>query len=346
SYLNVGQNGLPEANRIPMEFFATYHVNAPYTGGKIETSEDVLKKNHNVSDAAVTMTGLQLFANGIRFNGARKTEAAYQEQRIISLGIDRSGAQYSLLNAGTMIGGLLSGWNEGSMAYRAQQQFRYGNTGQRIGLGVLFGGELLTHVIGLAATPGLPSESEYLAGETDGITNLQARAFRLNVPTIAARDGLMILGSVGAFGDLNKAVQGDTGHQVWWGTTHGALVLGGLVMVLTSGQGNGNGFFGRSILGNQPPNTDRIEIVGSDYDYPAQDGQFHRLSIGSAALSYGFNGLAELVFDKIKYDGLKGKEAEKQLEDLKKKDGSKPTVQVNASTDGKTGFQLGVSGTF
>lgn len=348
SYLNVGKNGLPDSNRLPMEFFATYHVNAPYTGGKVETSEDVLKKNQNVSDAAVTMTGLQLFANSIRFNGARKTEAAYQEQRIISLAIDRSGSQYSLLNAGTMMGGVLTGWNEGSMAYRGQQQFRYGNTGQRIGLGVLFGAELTANIIGLAATPGLPSESEYLAGQTEGITNLQARAFRIGLPTIAARDGLMVLGSVGAFGDLNKAVQGDTGHQIWWGSTHGALVVGGLVMVLTSGIGNGNGFFGRSVLGNQPPNTNSIEIVGSDYDYPAQDGQFHRVSIGSAALSYGFNGLAELVFDKIKYDGLRGKEAEKKLEDLKKgkPDPTKPTVQVNASTDGRTGFNLGLSGTF
>jgi hypothetical protein len=350
SYLNVGKNGLPESNRLPMEFFASYHINPPYTGGKVETSEDVLKKNQTVGDAQVTMTGLQLFTNAIRFNGVRKTEAAYQQQRIISLGIDSTGSQYSLLNAGTMIGGLLSGYNEGAMAYRGQQQFRYGNTGQRIALGVMFGGELLADVIGLAATPGLPNETEYLNGEHEGITNLQARAFRLTLPTVAARDGLMILGSVGAFGDLNKAVQGDTGHQIWWGTTHGGLVLGGLVMVLTSGIGNGNGFFGRSILGNQPPNTDRIEIVGSDYDYPAQDGQFHRVSIGSAALSYGLNGLVELVFDKIKYENLRGKEAEKKLEDLEKKGGkpdpTKPQVQVGVSTDGKTGFNLSLNGTF
>lgn len=349
SYLNVGKNGLPESNRIPMEFFLTYHINAPYTGGKVETAEDVLKKNQSVSDSQVTMTALTLFSNAIRFNGARKTEAAYQQQRLISLGIDRTGSQYTLLNGGTMIGGLLSGWNEGSMAYRGQQQFRYGNTGQRIGLGVLFGTELGVNLIGLAATPGLPSESEYKDGQVEGITNLQARAFRLNLPTIAARDGLMILGSVGAFGDLNKAVQGDTGHQIWWGATHSGLVLGGLVMVLTSGIGNGNGFFGRSILGNQPPNTDKLEVVGSDYDYPAQDGQFHRLSIGSAALGYGLNGLLELAFDKIKYDGLKGKEAEKKLEDQKKgskPDPSKPQVQVGVQTDGRTGFQLGVNGTF
>jgi len=350
SYLNVGKNGLPESNRLPMEFFATYHINPPYTGGKVETPEDVLKKNQTVGDAQVTMTGLQLFANAIRFNGTYKTEAAYQEQRIISLGIDRTGSQYTLLNGGTMIGGLLSGWNQGAMAYRGQQQFRYGNTGQRIGLGVLFGAELTANIIGLAATPGLPSESEYLAGKTEGITNLQARAFRIGLPTIAARDGLMILGSVGAFGDLNKAIQGDTGHQIWYGSTHGGLFLGGLILVLTSGMGNGNGFFGRSVLGNQPPNTDRIEIVGSEYDYPAQDAQFHRLSIGSAALSYGLNGLIEWGFDKMKYDGLRGKEAEKKVKDMEKQGGkpdpAKPQVQVGVSTDGKTGFQLGLNGTF
>ncbi|MCC7345739.1 MAG: hypothetical protein IT573_12445 [Deltaproteobacteria bacterium] len=349
TYLNFDSNGLPETNRLPIEFFASYHINPPYVGKESLTSEDVLAENHLVTDSQVTMSALMLAANGIRFNSLRKTEAAYQSQRIISLGLDRTGSQYSLLNAGTMIGGLLSGWNEGAMGYRLQQQFRYGNNGQRIGLGVLLGTELGINLIGLAATPGLPNESEYLSGQTEGITNLQARAFRLNLPMIATRDGLVLLGGLGAFGDLNKAVKDGGGQAAWWATTHGALALGGLVMVLTSGIGNGNGFFGRSILGNQPPNTDRLEVVGSDYDYPAQDGQFYRLSGGSAFLSYGINGLLEYGIDKIKYDTRKGTEAQKKLDDIEgknKKDPSKPEVKVNVSTDGRSNFQIGVGGTF
>ena len=348
TYFNVGKNGLPESNRLPIEFFASYHLNPPYVGAEPRTPDEFLATNTTVTDAQVTMSSLMLFANAFRFNGVRKTEAAYQSQRIVSLGLDQSGGQYSLLNGGTMVGGILSGYNEGAMGYRLQQQFRYGNTGQRIGLGVVLGTELGVNLIGLAATPGLPSESEYLAGKTEGITNLQARAFRMNAPMVATRDGLIVLGALGAFGDLNKAISGDGGHQAWWLSTHGVLAVGGLVMVLTSGIGNGNGFFGKSVLGNQPPNTNSLEVVGSDYDYPAQNGQFYRVSAGSALLGYGINGALEYFLDSVKYNKLKVQQYEGKPGPVTpaKKDPTKPDVQVGVATDGKTGFSIGLNGTF
>lgn len=348
TYLNFGNNGLPESNRLPIEFFATYHLNPPYIGADPKTPAEFLATNTTVTDAQVTMSALMLASNAIRFNGARKTEAAYQSQRIISLGLDRTGAQYSLLNGGTMITGLLSGWNEGAMAYRLQQQFHYGNNGQRIGLGVLLGTELGINLIGIAATPGLPSEEEYLAGKREGITNLQARAFRLNAPMVATRDGLVLLGGLGAFGNLNKAIEEGGGQTAWWMGAHGTLALGGLVMVLTSGIGNGNGFFGKSVLGNQPPNTDSLEIVGSDYDYGAQNGQFYRLSAGSALLSYGINGALEYFLDLGKYKSLKVDqyEGEKKPAKSARKDPLKPDVNVAVSTDARTGFQIGINGSF
>ncbi len=351
SYLNFSSNGLPESNRLPIEFFASYHLNPPYVGAEPKTKEEFLATNTTVTDAQVTMSALMLASNAIRFNGARKTEAAYQSQRIVSLGLDRTGGQYSLLNGGTMVGGLLSGWNEGAMAYRLAPQFRYGNTGQRIGLGVLLGTELGINLIGLAATPGLPSEEEYLAGKTEGITNLQARAFRMNAPMVATRDGLVLLGGLGAFGDLNAAIKGDGKQTAWWLGSHGALAVGGLVMVLTSGNWSGNGFFGKSILGNQPPNSPTLAVVGSEYDYPAQEGQFYRLSAGSALLSYGLNGALEYLIDLGTYKKLHNEELDKKVKDLEeerkgKKVSSKPDINVGVSTDGKTGFQIGVNGTF
>ncbi len=346
TYLNFGSNGLPDTNRLPIEFFANYHFNSPYVGGDPTSPEDFLTRKTTISDAQITMSALMVASDAVRANASRKTEAAYQEQRIVSLGVDRTDKQYGLLNAGTMIGGLISGWGEGSLAYRLAPQFRYGNNGQRIGLAAVLGTELGANLIGLAATPGLPSEADYKAGKTDGITNIQARAFRLNVPMILIRDGLTGLGAVGAFGDLNKAIKDGGGQTAWWLGAHGGLAVGGLVLVLTSGIGNGTGFFGKSILGNQPPNTNSIEIVGSDYDYPVQDGQYFRLAGGSALLSYGINGALQYFLDKGKYTSLKAKQYEDPAGAAPKKDPSKPDVNVGINTDGRTKFQIGLSGTF
>jgi len=347
TYLNFGNIGLPDTNRVPIEFFANYHFNSPYVGGDPQTPDDFLAGKTKVTDAQITMSALMVASDAVRANASRKTESAYQEQRIVSLGLDRSDKQYGTLNAGTMIGGLISGWGEGSLAYRLAPQFRYGNNGQRIGLGAVLGTELGINLIGLAATPGLPSQADYLAGKTDGITNLQARAFRLNVPVILVRDGLAGLGALGAFGDLSKAIKDGGGQTAWWVGAHGTLAVGGLVMILTSGIGNGTGFFGKSILGNQAPNTDHLEVVGSDYDYPAQNGQYYRLAMGSAFLSYGVNGALQYFLDLGKYNSLKTKQYEKDKPGAgPSKDPTKPDINVGFNTDGRTKFQIGVNGTF
>jgi len=348
AYINSSDNGLPLTNRLPLEFSLAYHINSPYIADKAQVKDDVLLANSTVTNAQVTLDGISLFTGWIRNNIARKTEAAYQSQRLISLGQGQAGdAQYSLLNTGTFLGGLITGFGEGSEAYRAQRELRYGNTGQRAVLGSLLGVELLTDIIGFAATPGLPSEADYKAGKTEGITNLQARAFRTTLPMVATRDGLIVLGAVGAFGDLNKSLQGDSFHSWYYPTIHGVLGVGGLVLALTSGNFTGNGFFGNSILGNQPPNAKSIEIVGSPYDYPAQNLQYYRLQAGGAALSYGLSGLLEWGLDKVSYTSLpKDRPVDKTDGAAKKPDPSKPPVSVNVSTDGRSNFNIGVSGQF
>lgn len=342
TYLNFPQNGLPESNRLPIEFFLSYHVNSPYVADKATTADDVLAANERVTDAQVTMSALNLFTGTLRNNNIRKTETAYQSQRIIALAIDDK--QYGLLNAGTMVGGVVSGFNEGTTAYRLQRELRFGSNGHRIGLGVLLGTEMAINLAGMFATPGLPTQSEYLAGEREGITNLQARTFRLSLPTIATRDALLTLGAVGAFGDLNKSIKGEPFHSWWWPSTHAFLGLGGLVMVLTSGDQSGSGFFGRSILGNTPPNTDRLEIVGSPYDYPGQSGQFYRLETGAMALSYGVSGLLEWGLDKYKYNDLKANP--KPESSGKKQDKKGPDIHIGVNTDGRTAGNVTVFGSF
>ncbi len=345
TYFNLGDSGLPDSNRLPIDFFLNYHLRTPNPGNAKQTPEDVLRDNERVTDSQVVLSALTLFTGWIANNQTRKTEAAYQTQRIVSLGLERDPKTYGLTNAGTFVGGISSGSSEGLTAYRVQREMRYGRNGHSLFLGSMLGLELGFNLIGVVATPGLPSREEYLNGEVDGISNLQARSFRLGLPATLTRDALIGLGAYGAFGDLNKSIQGDGFHKVYYPSVHGGMAVLGLALILTSGDGTGTGFLNESILGNQIPNTENLEIVGSRFDYPAQSRQFYQLETGAMALSYGVSGLLEWAKDKYQYNDLKanprGKKAKKTAGQAKSGE-----TRVGFSTDGHSHLNLSISGTF
>lgn len=304
---------LPQLNRVPLELGATWHFNPPPVPGDPETPEEVV--NPKTKDAEVGMTAFTMLADGVSNHVRAKQEAAFELSRPLFFG-DRS--QFTLLNVGSTMSGIFNGWAEGSLGFRLSKNLRYGNKGQRIGLGVLMGVELGVNLIGVAATPGTPDNIQTFPGQTvppdadlsnnEALANLDGRAFRLRWPTVATRDGLALLGAVGAFGDRGKAIQGEGFHAWYYPTIHGALGVAGLAMVLTSGNGSGEGFFGQSILGNQPPPFnpgDTIELNDTDYNLTTQAGNYHQLQIGTAVLSYGVNGVLDYLSGVGSYNKLK-----------------------------------------
>jgi hypothetical protein len=217
--------------------------------------------------------------------------------------------QYALLNTGSFFNATLSGLDQGSLAYRLTWNLRYGDTGQRAAIGTLMGAEFLVNAIGALATPGipervdtfpgaLPPDGEVPAGREE-VTNLQAQAFRLAWPVNLGRGALAGLGAVGAWGDINEAVRDETPHFL---IAHSALGVGGLVLVLTSGDFSGEGFFSNSILGNQAPTgAETVEVTDSRFSIGNQQSQFIRLETGVMLLSYAGNGLVDYLTRRLAY---------------------------------------------
>ena len=344
-YLQSEQLGLPEINRLPIEFQANWHFAEPAYAFKPRTSQEVLRDN--VSDAEVTMTAATLGTNEVLNNFRRKQEAAYEETRILSFG---NKSQFTLTNAGTFLNGILTGWSEGSLAHRLARDFHYGNTEQRVALASVLGVELAANLIGLATTPGTPDQVQTFPGQTvppaanlsgnAGITDMQARAFRMNVPQILVRDGLTALGALGTFGDRNQAIKGESAfHPIM----HGALAAGGAVLILTSGNGSGTGFLGYSIMGNQPPEGNVIQLRDSSYSLGAQAGQYFRLEAGTQLFAYGASGLIDYALSRFKYLDLKDCETRQKADPQVVCGGKKSAPEQNLSivSDLHLGIKVG-----
>jgi hypothetical protein len=113
------------------------------------------------------------------------------------------------------------------------------------------------------------------------------------------------LGAFGALGDRNKAIE--QGGLLYPGL-HGALALGGTVLILTSGDGSGTGFLGNSIMGNQPLRgspDDVIALEQTSYDLGSQSWQYARLEAGAQLLAYGVNGVIDFATGRFRYLHLK-----------------------------------------
>ena len=288
----------------------------------------------------IAFTGINLLGNAISANFRREQEAAYERTRVISLGMGASGAaQFGLLNVGSFFNGTLGGLSEGSMAYRLHLQLRHGDWLQRGLLMAMLGAEFATFGIGAAALPGDP-------GRDGSPGSISGQAFQLAWPTLLTRDALAALGAVGVLGDRNAAIRSPDifGH---FQAAHGLLAVGGLVLMLTSGDGSGNGFFGLSILGNTPPNSGSVTIEASSYDYPNQRLQYYRLETGAMLLTYGLTGILDWGFGRLSY--LSMRDACREHPESCSGGASAPApspVSVSLNTDGQSHVMATVSGTF
>ena len=203
----------------------------------------------------------------------------------------------------------------------------------------MMGLEAAVFGIGAGALPGDP-------GRDGSPGSISGQAFQLAWPTILTRDALAALGAVGVLGDRNAAIRSPDifGH---FQAAHGILALGGLVLMLTSGDGSGNGFFGLSILGNTPPNTGTIAIENSPYNYPNQRLQYYRLETGAMLLTYGLTGILDWGFGRLSYLSMR-EECRNHPESCSGTSGtSAPSpVSVSLNTDGQSHVMATVSGTF
>lgn len=303
AYLNLSGEGLPEIDREPISFRLTYHLDSSTEAGE-PALDDILRRE--VSGPETLFTGLRLFNSYILNNFRRRQEYAYETSRLLSLG---NPDQYALLNTGSFFNATLSGLDQGSLAYRLTWNLRYGDPGQQAAVGALMGVEFLVNAIGALATPGIPETVETFPGALppDGavpagreeVTNLQAQAFRLAWPVNLGRGALAGLGAVGAWGDINEAVRDENPHFL---IAHSALGVGGLVLILTSGDFSGDGFFSNSILGNQPPTgAETVEVTDSRFSIGNQQSQFIRLETGVMLLSYAGNGLIDYLTRRLAY---------------------------------------------
>lgn len=343
--LNFGPDGLASMNRIPLEFGLTWHLVPPQIDAPNQDPESVFRRS--VSTPEIVFTGLNLFNNAIIGNFRREQEAAYEGTRIVLLGMpfgaSASASQYSLLNTGSFFNGALGGLAEGQMAYRLHNQLRHGDTFQRIALASMLGVEFAINGIGALAMPSDPGRPS-MPGGMSTPANLQGQAFQLAWPTLLARDALATLGAFGAFGDRNEAIRSNSIN--YFQIAHGVLALGGLVMVLTSGDGTGTGFFGLSILGNTPPNTSRLEVAGSPYDYPNQRFEYFRLEAGTMLLTYGINGILDWGLSRLAYLNLLDQRRRGSEPAASGSASGRAPISLSLSTDGQTHVTGTLSGTF
>lgn len=352
-YWNADESaGLPESDRDPFSLRLTYYLNPPQVPQESQDPESVFWRDLTVSEFAFTNT--RLFTNFIQNNVRRRQEAAYQRGRYHLaladvLGASRSDDFYGLFNLGTFLNGVLGGLSEGSLAYRLGRDLHRGDTGQQAVLGAMMGLDTLVQLIGVLATPGEPTEEEYRRGEVEGITNLQAQAFRMSLPTVAVRNALAALEALGAFGDRDQTVR-DGGIQYFHGA-HGALALAGLVMILTSGDFSGDGFFNFSVLGNQLPNEGAIEVTESRFAVESQRLQYFRLEAGTMLLSLGVNAILDAVLARNQYLELRERRSRGGGEGT---EGDPPAsssaagspLTVGIETDGRTQAMATVGGEF
>lgn len=341
-FLNTAPSGLSATNRVPLEFSLTWHLTAPEIRGPGAVPHP------EATWPGVTFTGLSMFNNFWIGNNRRLQESSYEGLRIISLQGDLSSrGNYAQTNLGTFFNGVLGGFGEMGTARRLQTSLRYGDTAQRIVVGGLMGVEMAALAIGAGTTPG----ETFDPATRHASINLQGQAFQLAWPTVLTRDALSLLGAVGAFGDTESVTRLGTASPSFahFAIAHGVLTLGGLAMILTSGDGSGNGFFNMSILGNNPPNTPRIEVVGSAYDYPAQRSQYLRLEIGTMFLAYGVGGFADwLIGHYANFLPAENARLRQQLNDREAAPAApiRPTARLGFNTDAQTGFMLTAQGTF
>jgi hypothetical protein len=339
-FVNTASTGLSSTNRVPLEFSLTWHLTSP------QVADSAAVPHPEATWPGVTFTGLRLFNNFWLNNYRRLQESSYEGLRIITLqGDTASRANYAQTNLGTFFNGVLGGLDESGMARRLQSGLRYGDTAQRIVLGSLMGLEMATLAIGAAAVPGERIDTATRTATID----LQGQAFQLAWPTVLTRDALAVLGALGAFGDTDRVIR--NGIDAHFAIAHGVLTLGGLALILTSGDGSGNGFFNMSILGNNPPNTRVIEVAGSAYDYPNQRSQYIRLETGSMLLGYGISGFLDFALGHyLQYVPAQNRRLQ---DELNRRGGTapaspdpRPTARLGMQTDGQSRFMLTAEGTF
>lgn len=271
--LNLGGEGLAEFDRDPIAFRLTYYFNPP------PRRPDQSPIRTGVSDEETAFTALSMANGYILNNFRRRQEAAFESSRPFFFG---NPDQFSLLNVGSAFNAILEGLDSGGLAYRLHWNLRHGNDAQRAVVGVLMGAEFLANVIGAAATSGEPGD-------------LQGGSFRLGWPMNLVRDGLAVGGALGLLGDRNEAILGEDGAREHFAIGHGLVGLAGLVLALTSGDFSGDGFFGWSIIGNQPPGEEEIALEESRFSLDDQRSQYIRMGAGLTALSYSLTGLVDLL---------------------------------------------------
>jgi hypothetical protein len=353
-YINQNdKNGLPDSNRLPMDFSFSYYFNKPYLASKKpQTIEELLGGNEKVTNPQVTFSLFNILTNSVRINWILRNEIGAQSLRFKALQGDVGGdlhpdQVFTLGNALSMVNGVIGGGLSGAMAYRLQRELRFGSNAQRGVLGAALAAEFLANAIGFGATPGIPSQQEFSEGKTEGISNIQARVYRLTVPLLGIRNVLTGLGALNAFGDLNAAIKGDGKSSYHFLIAHGAILGMGLAMALTSGDQSGSSFLGGTIAGDKYPNPVPSSIDGTQYDYGSQNGRLLRLFTGSMFVGYGFSALTKFIFGRYQYNKLLGKSASGGSNSSSSKQGaSLNNLQLRLNTDGKTFGNLTVEGRF
>lgn len=327
TYFNLGDSLLPSyGNLVPLEFSLIYHLNQPIRGGAAPSS---------ITDAQAVYDALRVLTGTFQDNLSFRSEAALEETRILNVlgasGTVGAEGQYNLLNLGTFFGGVLRGVPAGTLAHEVRRDLEVGTTEQRVIVAAPLVLEPLIHgLVAAGSSRGDPS-----------LPSLEEQAFYLSLPYMLTRDGLSILGAVGAFGNRDRAVEGDLLHQIHYLGAHGAFALGGLVMILASGDGSGNGFLANTILGNRRPALTGTDIAGTQWDLPAQREQYWRLSLGSMLLTYG----ASAILDFLTAPRTPAADESSDEEEAGTSTAALP-IRIGLDTDGQTRGMVSVSGAF
>lgn len=312
-------NDTPGINRLPLEFNLAFYFDNPQKAEDPMMTEDGLRKG--VTNAEVTNTALKLVANSFGNNYRRKQEFGFMLSRPQFFANE---PQLKLLNTGGFVFPIFSGWNEGTLAHRLARDLHYGNWTQRGVLAGFMGAELLVHGIASLATPGMPDnivvfpgtaapEDKDLLSVNEGFSNLQNQAWRMNLEQVAFRDALALAGALGAFGDRNKAIKEGGLHLP---IANGVLFVGGLAMILTSGDQSGEGFLGGTIAGNQAPKFtpgQRLELTETSYDPSSQRWQNRRLEWGTQLLGFASLNLVDYGVGMVKHQKKHPKEESRKV---------------------------------
>lgn len=339
-YFNLSEgNHIPSFNNlVPLEFSLIYHLDHP------EAAAAAVSSNLEVplTDRRAVYDGLRVLTTAFQDHLSYRQEAALQDSRVfVNLGgfgsLAGADGQYNLLNLGSFLGGALRGINAGSLAYDLRRDLSQASEAQRWILAGAMAVEPLVHGAAWLFNP---------RHET-AVPSLEESAFYMAMPSLLVRDSLAVLGAVGLFGDRNQAIRGEGIHPYLWLGTHGAMILGGLVMILLSGDGSGSGFLSGTLLGNSRGSLSGTDIEETRYSLASQREQYFRLVAGTTLFTDGARGILDFITSGGRLspeENAEEPEADSGAESHRIASG--PALSLGLETDGRTRGVVSLGGRF